>query len=129
MLLANPFRLTKNGVLGMNRRNVGFVNRYNKRSLYPSVDDKLKTKLLAEKAGIAVPKLYGVVRIHHQIKELPQLLEKYSEFVIKPSKGSAGKGILVIVDRKKNAFLKPSGSRCFSNRCQSTCQQYSGGII
>ena len=40
----------------------GDFSRYNQRKLYPLVDDKLKTKLLAEQRGLAVPKLYGVVR-------------------------------------------------------------------
>ena len=32
-------------MLGMNCRNVDFINRYNQRRLYPLVDNKLKTKL------------------------------------------------------------------------------------
>ena len=43
------------GVLGINRRNGDFVMRYNKRSLYPLVDDKLITKKLAQENGIPVP--------------------------------------------------------------------------
>ena len=111
MKLANPFRLINSGILGMNRRNVDFVHRYNKRHLYPFVDDKLKTKLLAESAGITVPKLYGVVRIQHQIRELPALLKEYDEFVVKPSMGSEGKGILVITGKKDKSFIRANGTR------------------
>ena len=54
----NPLRLRDRGVLGINQRNSDYIMRYNKRKLYPLVDDKLQTKQLAIDAGIAVPKLY-----------------------------------------------------------------------
>ena len=40
-------RLKAFGMLGMNCRNVDFINRYNERKHFPLVDNKLKTKLLA----------------------------------------------------------------------------------
>ena len=43
--------------LGINQRNSDYIMRYNKRKLYPLVDDKLQTKQLAIDAEIAVPKL------------------------------------------------------------------------
>ncbi|MCE7917510.1 MAG: alpha-L-glutamate ligase-like protein, partial [Nitrosomonas sp. PRO5] len=51
-------KLRQSGVVGMNQRNADFILRYNKRSLYPLVDDKLRTKYLATASGIAVPELY-----------------------------------------------------------------------
>lgn len=48
-------RLKNHGILSINQRNTDFVLRYNPRKLFPLVDDKLKTKKLALKAGIAVP--------------------------------------------------------------------------
>jgi alpha-L-glutamate ligase-like protein len=107
--LASPSKLRQIGVVGMNSRNVNYIARWNPRKLYPRVDDKSKTKILAEKAGINVPKLYGVIQYQYEVKQLANILEPYSEFVIKPSQGSAGKGILVIVDHKDDMFLKPSG--------------------
>lgn len=109
LTLAKPSRLRALGVMGMNGRNVNYIARWNPRRLYPCVDDKLKTKLLAEEAGIHVPRLYGVIQYQHEVKRLLSLLEPYSEFVIKPSQGSAGKGIVVIVDKKDGRFIKPSG--------------------
>ena len=44
-------RLKEFGMLGMNCRNVDFINRYNERRLFPLVDNKLKTKLLAQQLG------------------------------------------------------------------------------
>jgi len=108
MFMANPFRLRETGLLGMNERNF-FISRYNQRRLYPLVDDKLKTKMLAEKHGLAVAKLYGVVREQHEVVEMEQLLEQLDTFCIKPSRGSGGKGIKVIVGRRGDAFVKTSG--------------------
>jgi len=103
-------KLLQLGVLGINRRNSRYLLRYNPRSLYPLVDDKLQTKRLAEKVGTAVPELYGVVEIHRQIRDLPKLLAEHSDFVVKPSRGSGGDGIVVIVGRSKNGYKKANGT-------------------
>lgn len=102
-------RLAHAGVLGINRRNAEFTLIYNPRRLYPLVDDKLQTKRMAEAAGIAVPELYGVVEIEHQVRELPELLERYTDFVVKPAMGSGGDGILVISGKRKNLYRTISG--------------------
>lgn len=107
--LASPLRLRRLGVLGMNRRNADFIMRYNPRRLYPLVDNKLLTKELAIKHGIAVPQLYAVVREQHEGKNLLRLLGDHEDFVIKPAHGSGGNGILVISGRFGNNFRKPSG--------------------
>lgn len=109
MFLISPKQLRQFGIIGMNQRNFGLVARYNPRRLYPLVDDKLKTKLLAQKAGITVPKLLGTLLYQHDVRKLEKLLTTYDEFVIKPVKGSGGKGILVISRREHNFYFKPSG--------------------
>jgi len=108
-MFVSPARLKKAGILGMNSRNVSYIAAHNPRALYPRVDDKLKTKQLAEKAGIRVPHLIGTVRYQADIKKLPQLLQEHSQFVVKPAHGSAGKGILVINGREGESYLKPGG--------------------
>jgi len=108
MRFANPFRLREVGLLGMNERNF-FISRFNQRKLYPLVDDKLKTKLLAEQRGLAVPTLYGVIRQQHEVQTMDELLNQHDSFVIKPSRGSGGKGIKVIIGRRGEAFVKSSG--------------------
>lgn len=102
-------QLSKKGVLGMNRRNAEFIMAYNPRRLYPLVDDKFLTKQLAEKAGIAVSDLYGIIEIERQINDLPELLQPYFDFVIKPAHGSGGDGILIISGRAKKNYRKASG--------------------
>ncbi|MEE3326928.1 MAG: alpha-L-glutamate ligase-like protein [Myxococcota bacterium] len=106
---ARPSALRAAGILGMNARNISLISVHNPRKFYPRVDDKLETKLLAEKAGIAVPELYGIVRSQGEVSGLLERVVEYSGFVIKPTHGSAGKGVLVISSRNGDEFLKPSG--------------------
>ena len=101
--------LNKRGVLGLNRRNAEFTLGYNPRHLYPLVDDKLNTKQLATKAGIAVPKLYGVIEIEWQVRQLSEVVAPYDDFVVKPAQGSGGDGILVIANCRKDRYKKVSG--------------------
>ena len=53
--------LRARGVMGINQRNGDYILRYNKRSLYPLVDDKIQTKQMALDAGIRVPHMYGTI--------------------------------------------------------------------
>jgi len=82
---------------------------HNPRRLYPLVDDKLKTKQLAEAAGIAVPKLYGLIEIQRQVRDVHELVAPYRDFVIKPAHGAGGNGIVVIVGRSKRLYRKANG--------------------
>lgn len=102
-------RLKDHGVLSINQRNTDFVLRYNPRKLFPLVDDKLKTKQLAIKAGIAVPPLYGLIETEQQIKNIDSLLEPYKDFVIKPARGSGGDGILVFTDKVFGRYRQING--------------------
>jgi alpha-L-glutamate ligase-like protein len=94
----------------MNQRNAAYIMRYNPRRLYPLVDNKLETKKLALAAGIAVPELYGVVAIEHQVQEIASILADHQALVIKPAHGSGGSGILVISGRMGKFFRKSNGS-------------------
>jgi alpha-L-glutamate ligase-like protein len=105
-----PVQLAANGVLGMNRRNAEYMLPFNPRNRYPLVDDKLLTKELAAKAGVAVPPLYGVVEIQQQVRRLPQVLSKYRDFVVKPARGSQGDGILVVTARAQNRYRVADGT-------------------
>lgn len=110
MRFASPFALRKQGIVGMNLRNVELIAQNNPHALYPLVDDKLKTKELVRKHNLAAPRLIGVVRLTGQIKQLPAFLKDHKAFVIKPAQGSGGKGILVISGRDGDRYVKPSGA-------------------
>jgi len=109
-LLVSPLKLRKLGILGMNKRNIGFIGRYNQRKNYGLADNKLKTKSAAIARGIPVPELIGTVDYQFQVSTLNKLLSDRDAFVIKPSQGSGGKGILVIVGRQGDKFIKSSGA-------------------
>ncbi len=109
MMFGLAKRLREEGVLGLNRRNNRYTLAYNPRHLYPLVDNKLETKKLALQAGLAVPELYGVVEIEHQVGELHGWLESYEDFVIKPAQGSGGDGIVVVVGRSREMYRLANG--------------------
>jgi alpha-L-glutamate ligase-like protein len=105
----SPSRLKALGIVGMNMRNVRLIAENNPRRLYSLVDDKLKTKIMAQEVGIAVPKLLGVVRVQQHVREIVPFLEGQPDFVIKPANGSGGKGILVITGREGDGFVRSDG--------------------
>ena len=102
-------QLDEAGVMGVNRRNAEYTLKYNSRDHYPLVDDKLQTKKLALKAGIAVPELYGVFETESEVRNLERIIQSIPDFVIKPARGSGGNGILVVSGRTKELFRKSDG--------------------
>lgn len=105
----SPWELRRRGILGMNRRNVAYISRYNPRSKYPLVDDKVQTKLVAKKMGLEAPKLLHVISTQHEVETIESVLGPLDRFVIKPAQGSGGKGILVILGRNEKGYVKNSG--------------------
>lgn len=105
----SPRKLREFGVLGMNSRNYDIIAKYNKRSLYPLVDDKVQTKKLANSIDINTPHMIGLVEHQYEVKDLLQQIEGHSEFVIKPAHGSEGKGVLVITHYENGIFTTTSG--------------------
>ena len=97
------------GVLGMNARNHAYLLRYNERSRYPLVDDKLATKRMCQEAGIPVPRLLAVAEQHHQVRELPERLEGVEGFALKPARGTMGNGIVVIAGRQGDGYVSAGG--------------------
>ncbi|MBM7333267.1 MAG: alpha-L-glutamate ligase-like protein [Alcanivorax sp.] len=101
--------LRRRGVMGINQRNGDYVLMYNDRRLYPLVDDKIRTKKMALDAGIQVPDMYGIVDTEQGISKLERIVETHGDFVIKPSQGAGGDGILVISDRFEGYYRTASG--------------------
>ena len=109
-MFVHPNRLRARGVIGMNRRNIRYIGRYNDRRLYPLVDDKLQSKLLAQEHEINTPDLIGTIRSQFEVRHAADLVKSGEGFVIKPAKGSGGKGILVVERQEDGAYIKPSGT-------------------
>ncbi len=98
-------RLRELGLLGINGRNASFVLPHNPRHAFPEVDDKIRTKALCERAGVAVPHQLGVLRYHHELRDLDTLIRDRESFVLKPARGSQGKGVAVVRGRRDGRFL------------------------
>lgn len=106
-----PWQTLKNaGIVGMNARNGNYIARYNQRRLYPLVDDKLRTKDLAESAGIHVPQLYAAIHTEHDIAQLGTQLQAHQRFVMKPAHGAGGEGIVVVTGRQGAGFVRAGGA-------------------
>ncbi|MGV8842336.1 MAG: alpha-L-glutamate ligase-like protein [Pseudomonas sp.] len=101
--------LEAKGIMGINRRNADYVLKYNKRNLYPIVDDKIITKERAIAAGIDVPEMYGVIETEKGIDKLGEIIGDRPDFVVKPAMGAGGDGILVIADRFEDRYRTVSG--------------------
>ncbi|MEQ8604665.1 MAG: alpha-L-glutamate ligase-like protein [Marivibrio sp.] len=117
--LATPGELRANGVLGLNRRNLHYVQGENRRALYPLVDDKRQTKRLLESSGVATPKLLGVIEGERDADSCLQRMADAGEgFVVKPAKGSAGKGVTVIeevlANRRGRILFRTAGGDLLS---------------
>ncbi|GAA4881048.1 alpha-L-glutamate ligase-like protein [Ferrimonas pelagia] len=115
--------------MGMNQRNISYIGRYNPRSLYKQVDDKLITKQLALKAEIATPDLISVISEQHEISDLAQRLAGQTGFCIKPAQGSGGKGILVITKVEDGKFFKPSGGEVSLSDMERHCSNILAGLF
>ncbi len=106
-----PRELRDRGVLGINRRNAGYVLCGNPRAHYPRVDDKLLTKRICEARGIPVPQTYLAIERYGDIARFAELIDGRQQFVIKPAEGSEGRGIIVVADRDGSEFVTSSGQR------------------
>src|SRR5207249_3956177 len=96
--------------LGLNRRNHGYLFAYNPRTGYRVVDDKQATKAALAAGGVAAPALRHVCDAQWHVRGLAARLAAEREFVLKPARGAGGAGIVVIVDRSGERFVKASGA-------------------
>lgn len=103
-------KLFNHGILGINARNLLYVKPHNPQKAVHLADDKIATKFFFEARGVPVPKMLARISNKNQLDafdwdSLP------NNFVLKPNHGYGGEGIIVIIERKKNFFIKASGQR------------------
>ncbi len=101
--------LSKLGILGMNQRNAECILDLNPRACFPAVDSKKRMRDLCVRIGVPTPEIYAVVSSHSALRGLPEMLEGRKDFVVKPDRGSGGRGILVIIGRDGNRFFRHNG--------------------
>lgn len=104
-------RLRELGILGMNRRNAAYILDHNPRALFPVVDDKRRMQALCDRIGVPTPEIYASVSCTGMLRRLPELLAGLDDFVVKPARGSAGRGVLVVTGRDGADFLRHNGER------------------
>lgn len=91
-------------ILGMNARNLSYIKPYNYRKWVRLVDNKIKFKKELQKHNIPTPKLLATVRSYEKLNEF-DYTKLPKSFVLKPTSGFGGEGIIVIFgeDKKKTA--------------------------
>jgi alpha-L-glutamate ligase-like protein len=104
-------RLRELGILGMNRRNAACILDHNPRSRFPVVDDKLRMHRLCREIGVPTPEVFLELSSHGQLRHLPAALGDLTDFVLKPNRGSAGRGVLVITSREGDHYVRHNGER------------------
>ncbi len=114
-------------VVGINERNIGYISAENPRKLLNLVDDKLKTKELLKSVGIPFPEVYGVFSGVHELKNLEKIMDR-DEFVIKPSSGAGGRGIVVIKGRVEGNWVKSSGKTITLAEIRKHCSEVLEGV-
>jgi alpha-L-glutamate ligase-like protein len=108
-LFTAPRRLKQLGILGMNRRNAAYILDHNPRALYPLVDDKLRMQELCRRIHVPTPAVYGSIDFHSMLRRFPDVLKGRTDFVVKPSRGSAGRGVLVLVGGRGGDYRRHNG--------------------
>ena len=102
-------RLREMGVLGMNRRNAACILDHNPRSKFPIVDDKMRMHRLCGQIGVPTPEVYAEIDSFGTLSRLGELLGDRVDFVVKPNRGSAGRGVLVLTGRDEGGFRRHNG--------------------
>ena len=108
-LLASIRRLGRLGILGINRRNAECILDRNPRRLFPVVDDKLRLHRLCAAIGVPTPAIHAVIGRQAELRSLADRLRDFTDFVVKPNRGSAGRGVLVIGGRTAEVFRRHNG--------------------
>lgn len=86
------------GVLGMNARNLLYIQKFNPNKKIKLVNDKYKTKKLLENRWIPVPNTYFLISSYDQIANINFDKISRGEFVIKPNKWSQWNWITIVQD-------------------------------
>ncbi|MCK5200697.1 MAG: hypothetical protein KAR21_20220, partial [Spirochaetales bacterium] len=103
--------LNLDSILSINKRNLDVISVYNPRSAFPLVDDKIRTKEILKPMGVPFPETIAVVRNFFEIEDIFKLLEGWDSFVVKPARGRAGGGILLVEQDDAGSWKTPSGRR------------------
>lgn len=102
-------RERQRAVLGMNQRNLNYIYPNNARRDFPWADDKILTKEVMAKADVPTPATYRIYTHYYELRGLRDDLGAHEQFVIKPSQGSGGGGIMVIAGSTDEGWKSVGG--------------------
>ena len=108
--MIGTLRRLRGEVLGLNRRNHEFLFVHNSRRRYTLVDDKRTTKEVLARHGVPAPVLLHVCETQGEVRRLGERLARERDFALKPARGAGGAGIVVVVGRDGERFVKASGA-------------------
>lgn len=83
-------------ILWLNARNLLYIKPFNPKKNIRLANNKLKTKIFLEKREIPFPQTYGTIRNQSDLDNFSFGALPHHTFVIKPTHGSKGKGILIV---------------------------------
>lgn len=100
------------GILGMNARNLLYVQSLNPAKAVAMADNKLRTKAFLSARAIPSAKLFGRIESREQLAQFDftQLPDKC---VLKPNFGFGGEGIILLKGRNPSGEFMRSGKRVF----------------
>lgn len=98
-------------ILSINKRNLDVISVYNPRKAFPLVDDKIRTKKILSSADVPFPETIAIVQNFFEIEDILKILIKKDNFVVKPARGRAGGGILLVEKDGDEVWRTPSGRK------------------
>jgi len=87
-------------ILGMNARNLSYIKPYNYRKWVKLVDNKIKFKKVLQQNNIPTPKLIASIKSYEKLNNF-DYTKLPKSFVLKPTSGFGGEGIVVIFGEHK----------------------------
>src|SRR5262245_31853717 len=95
----------------MTRRNLELVPRENPRRHYPLADDKLLAKRVLHASGVSVPETLVACEGLFAVAGTLERLKTLEHFVVKPSCGSGGDGIIVVGECLDDGVWRRAGGK------------------
>jgi alpha-L-glutamate ligase-like protein len=84
---------------------------------------------LCRTIGVPTPEVYAILAAHSALRHLPRLLAGRAEFVFKPNRGAGGRGILVVIGRDGDAFVRHNGERLTFGAVQQHVSSILSGLF
>lgn len=115
------------GILGINARNLQYIRKFNPEKAVRLADNKIRTKEFLSARGIPVPTTYGVIDTRQELAEFDFNTIPHEEFIIKPARGSRGRGVFRVRKLQEQVLQMEESSHLSPYR--SALQKLFGPVI